>query len=68
MSDIASGEGEKVNSLAEIVGVSSRHRHCFINILKVNFESVFPSSGIEKKRVYKKISEYSKDYKNKCSE
>jgi len=53
--DISRGEGESLNSLANLVGVSANDNLAFRKALQENFENIFASENVSSDSVYTNI-------------
>ena len=54
--DIAAGEGESLEALAEIAGLESGKKELFYSALQNNFDSIFMSENVTHKTVVKQIN------------
>jgi hypothetical protein len=54
--DIASGQGESLNALAEIIEVPSENRPKLFAALQNNFDEIYPSTQVEHRHVVEKIA------------
>lgn len=50
--DISAGQGETLDSLAALVGVDAANKDRFNNVLKSNFDSIFPTDSVSSGQVY----------------
>jgi hypothetical protein len=60
--DIVSGEGESLNSLAEIAQIPKENEKCFFGILKRNFDEIFPDTNTGQKHIFMMIRGFIKGY------
>lgn len=44
--DIARGEGERLASLAELMGIAEQHRATFFRVAQGNYATIFPSENV----------------------
>ena len=54
--DIASGKGESLNTLAELINMPSEKRPVFFTALQNNFDKIYPSSTVTHKEVIENIA------------
>jgi hypothetical protein len=54
--DIAIGQGESLDTLAELIGVSTEKRPNFYATLQTNFSNIFPSEGVSPVDVLENIA------------
>lgn len=54
--DIASGKGESLNTLAELINMPSEKRPALFIALQSNFDKIYPSSNVTHKEVVENIA------------
>jgi hypothetical protein len=55
--DIAQGQGESLDALAELANISSDKKDSFCLALQENFQTIYPDANADHSSVVKRISE-----------
>lgn len=55
--DIARGAGERLASLAELMGVAERHRATFFSVTQRNYSTIFPSANVTSEQFLASLSQ-----------
>ncbi len=55
--DIARGDGERLESLAELIGVEDQHKPTFFSVTQQNFATIFSSENVTVEQVLASLQE-----------